>query len=76
MSSPSAPLATIDSGRIYWLHELAELVTVREAAGVLRCGDTTVRGMLAAGQLTRVDVGRLVRIRRAELERIVRGKPA
>ena len=56
------------------LDDLPELITVPETASVLRCGPTTVREMLRRGELCPVKVGRLVRIRRAELEKIVRGE--
>ena len=55
------------------LDDLPELVTIPEAGAVLRCSDAAVRGMLARGELEHERVGRLVRIRRSSLERIVRG---
>jgi excisionase family DNA binding protein len=55
------------------LDGLPELITVNEAASVLRCSSSVVRGMLARRELEAQRVGRLVRIRRSSLERIVRG---
>ena len=53
---------------------LPELTTVPEAGRVLRCGDAAVRGMVVRGELESERVGRLIRIRRSSLERIVRGE--
>ena len=54
---------------------LPELTTVPEAGRVLRCGDAAVRGMVLRGELEAERVGRLIRIRRSSLEKIVRGEP-
>ncbi len=62
--------------KIVRLEDRPELVTVPETADVLRCSASTVREMLRRGELTALKVGRLVRIRRAELEQLVRGEPA
>lgn len=58
------------------LDSLPEMVTVSEAGSVLRCCDAAVRGMVLRGELEAERVGRLIRIRRCSLERIVRGTEA
>jgi excisionase family DNA binding protein len=52
---------------------LPEMTTVSEAGAVLRVSDTAVRGMVLRGELEAERVGRLIRIRRSSLERLVRG---
>ena len=56
------------------LDSLPEMVTVSEAAAILRCGESTVRMMIRTKRLEAEPVGRLIRIRRMSLERIVRGE--
>lgn len=47
-----------------------QLLTTREVAEHLRVSERTVKRMLAAGLLTRVRIGRSVRIRRAEVDHL------
>ena len=48
------------------------LLTPEEAAALLRVGRTTVYGLMKAGELRPVHIGRSCRLSRAELERYVR----
>ncbi|GIG57755.1 hypothetical protein Lfu02_21270 [Longispora fulva] len=50
----------------------ALLLTVEEAAGLLRIGRTNVYALIKTGELKSVPVGRLRRIRPADLENYVR----
>ena len=60
------------------LDELPELVTVPEFSAVLRIGRSAAYELVGAldrgGQLEVVRIGRLIRIRRSSLERLVRGE--
>jgi excisionase family DNA binding protein len=47
------------------------LLTPEEAAGVLRVGRTTIFGLMKAGELRPIHIGRSCRLSRAELERYV-----
>src|SRR3712207_3751334 len=47
------------------------LLTPEEAATVLRIGRTTIYGLMKAGELRPVHIGRSCRVPRAELERYV-----
>lgn len=49
-----------------------ELVTIPEAAAMLRVSSVTVRRFIAAGELPAVRVGRLVRVERREAEGLVK----
>jgi excisionase family DNA binding protein len=49
----------------------ALLLTPEEAARVLRVGRTTIYGLIKAGELQPVHIGRSCRLARAELERFV-----
>jgi excisionase family DNA binding protein len=49
----------------------ALLLTPEEAAQVLRVGRTTIYGLIKAGELRPVHIGRSCRLARAELERYV-----
>jgi excisionase family DNA binding protein len=49
----------------------ALLLTPEEAARVLRVGRTTIYGLIKAGELWPVHIGRSCRLARAELERYV-----
>jgi excisionase family DNA binding protein len=49
----------------------ALLLTPEEAAEVLRVGRTTIYGLIKAGELRPVHIGRSCRLARAELERYV-----
>ena len=49
----------------------ALLLTPEEAARVLRVGRTTIYGLIKAGELRPVHIGRSCRLARAELERYV-----
>lgn len=52
-----------------------ELLTIPEAAEVLRVSPSTLRGWITAGTGPRVvRIGRLVRVDRADLEQFVEGK--
>jgi excisionase family DNA binding protein len=48
------------------------LLTPEEAATALRIGRTTIYGLMRAGELRPVHIGRSCRLPRAELERYVR----
>ena len=48
------------------------LVSVREAASRLGCKEGTIRKWIREGLMHKVKLGRLVRIRREDLEAIVR----
>ena len=52
----------------------APLMTVVEAATALRVSTKTIRRMIARGELRRVSVGRLVRIRAEEIEQYIRDR--
>jgi excisionase family DNA binding protein len=49
------------------------LLTVKDAAGRLACSEAAIRKWIAQGRLRAVRVGRLVRVRPADLERMVVG---
>ncbi|WP_419751020.1 helix-turn-helix domain-containing protein [Geodermatophilus sp. CPCC 206100] len=49
----------------------ALLLTPEEAARVLRVGRTTIYGLIKAGELQPIHIGRSCRLPRAELERYV-----
>lgn len=49
------------------------IVTVAEAATRLAVSRSLIRKLLATGQLTRVRIGRCVRVRVAELDALVAG---
>jgi excisionase family DNA binding protein len=49
----------------------ALMMTPEEAARVLRVGRTTIYGLIKAGELRLVHIGRSCRLARAELERYV-----
>lgn len=52
-----------------------DLLTIPEAAGILRVSVSTLRGWITAGTGPRtVRIGRLVRIDRADLEQFIEGK--
>lgn len=53
------------------LDTLPDLVTVDEAATVLRCSPATVRRLIHAGKLKRLKVGRLDRLPRIALEEFI-----
>ena len=55
---------------------LPELCTIEEVAAVLRIGRTLAYELARCGQIRAVRLGRLIRVPRAEIERIVRGEPA
>jgi excisionase family DNA binding protein len=52
--------------------ELGDLLTIPEAADLLRCKPSTVRAWLTQSRLSRVKVGRLTRILRQDLEAFIR----
>ena len=60
-----------DRPRDAWAAE-SLLLTLEEAARLLRVGRTTVYALMKAGDLRPVHVGRSCRLARAELERFVR----
>lgn len=47
-----------------------ELLTIPEVAAALRISERTVKRMLAAGTLPRVRIGRAVRIRRTDVQKL------
>jgi excisionase family DNA binding protein len=47
------------------------LLTVKDAAQLLACSEAAIRKWIAQGRLRAVRVGRLVRLRPADLERMV-----
>jgi excisionase family DNA binding protein len=49
------------------------LLTVKDAATRLACSEAAIRKWIAQGRLRAVRIGRLVRVRPADLERIVEG---
>jgi excisionase family DNA binding protein len=49
-----------------------ELLTIPEAADLLRVGRSTVYAMIGAGQLPRLKIRKAVRVRRDDVERIAR----
>ena len=50
-----------------------QLLTVKDAAQRLACSEAAIRKWIGQGRLRAVRVGRLVRIRPADLERMVEG---
>ena len=58
------------------VENLPELTTVDEARSVLRVSKTLLYEMVRSEQLHALRIGRLIRIRRSELERLVRGEDA
>ncbi len=50
-----------------------DLLTVAEAAGILRVSPITIRRYIASGRLRCVRLGRLVRVDRGQVEEMVRG---
>lgn len=48
-----------------------ELLVIKEVADILRMTPRTVRHLVDSGQIPAVRVGRSVRIRRADLEKIL-----
>lgn len=50
-----------------------DLLTVAEAAGILRVSPITVRRYIASGRLHCVRLGRLVRVDRSQVEEMVKG---
>jgi excisionase family DNA binding protein len=50
-----------------------QLLTVKDAAQRLACSEAAIRKWIAQGRLRAVRVGRLVRVRPADLERMVEG---
>lgn len=52
-----------------------DLLTVQETAALLKVSDGTVRRQVAAGRLSAVRVGRLIRIRREAVERFFGSVP-
>lgn len=49
---------------------MAELLSIKDVAKILKVSQTTVRRMLARGELKGVRVGRLWRIAQSEIDRI------
>jgi excisionase family DNA binding protein len=49
-----------------------ELLSIKQAAGVLACSEALLRKWLSRRAIPRVKVGRLTRIRRSDLESWVR----
>jgi excisionase family DNA binding protein len=72
----SAPHCTAGSARAVRGRPLSVpfLMTIAEAATALRVSTKTVRRMLDRGELRRVNVGRLIRIRAAEIGRYIEGR--
>jgi excisionase family DNA binding protein len=52
--------------------EAGDLLTVPEAAAMLRCQPSTLRAWFTQGRLRRTKVGRLTRILRQDLEAFIR----
>ena len=52
---------------------LLPLMTIGEAATILRVARRTIRRMIKRGELHAVRIGRSVRIRRQDIERIILG---
>lgn len=50
-----------------------QLMTVKEAAGLLSCSESAIRKWLYQRRLPRVKVGRLTRLRRNDVEAIMSG---
>lgn len=50
----------------------SELLTIPEAAELLRVGRSTVYALIQAGQLPRLKIRKAVRLRREDVERIAR----
>lgn len=51
--------------------ELGGLLTIHEAADLLRCKPSTVRAWFTQGRLPRTKIGRLTRILRQDLEAFI-----
>jgi len=49
-----------------------QALSVREAGAVVGCSADSMRRFIAAGQVRAIRVGRLVRVPRAEIERVLR----
>ena len=64
------PLEAIEAADISWMHNL-DLLTIDEAAEVLRCGSSTVYRAIKDGKLASVRFGRCVRVRRVDLAAFV-----
>ena len=62
----------ITESRMHTAVEVPELLTIQEAAEILRVARSTVYALIAAGELPRVKIRRSVRIRREDVERIAR----
>lgn len=52
-----------------------QLLTVPEVCAELRIGQTLLRALIRRGDIRAVRLGRLIRIPRSEVERIVSGEP-
>jgi excisionase family DNA binding protein len=72
----SAPHCAAGSARAVRARPLSVpfLMTIAEAATALRVSTKTVRRMLDRGELRRVSVGRLVRIRAEDIGRYIEGR--
>ena len=51
---------------------MTELLSIRDVSEILKVSQTTVRRMLARGELKGVRVGRLWRIARSEIDKLSR----
>ncbi len=54
---------------------MAELLSIKDVAKILKVSQTTVRRMLARGELKGVRVGRLWRINQSEIDRLFHINP-
>jgi excisionase family DNA binding protein len=52
-------------------HDQLELLTIAEAASLLKVAPITVRRFIAAGRLPAVRVGKSIRVRREALEQVI-----
>ncbi len=54
---------------------MAELLSIKDVSEILKVPQTTVRRMLASGELKGVRVGRLWRIAQSEIDKLSHIKP-